>query len=155
MKTEKTVTDALHELYTIAESFISICALNKVVNHLTISDARGDVPVISDIKIEMYQPENNKKYCLKTEYTQVKICGIKIGEYGSVAYKLSLTYSDIHTISLEAKKVLEAFKVFNFGSLTERAILSKNNDIKRINIELRKAKKEKAELEVSLAKYKG
>lgn len=153
MKTEKTITQSLNELYLVAESFVKILELNRIKSHFTISDNLKGNPVASDLKIVFYQPDENT-YCLKTKYTHINIGGVEFGKYGDVSYKFDLTPKDIDLITKQAKEVYNLFKVFSFGSFYEKSLLDIKNSIKRHNLNLKKAKKEYAEMEKVVESYR-
>ena len=145
MKKEKTVTESLSELFVVAEEFVKIMEVNKISSHFQISGQQENHPVQSEMQIKFYQPQEDKTYCLKSQYTHIEIGNITLGKYGRVNYKFSLTSSDIDEITKEAKKVLSLFRVFAFGSIYEKRILEIKNNIRMYNRKLRESRKEMSE----------
>ena len=154
MKKEKSVSESLLEMFDIASQFVEIMRINKIKSHFDISGDDPKLPVVSELKIKFYQPYDEALYCLKTKYTHIIIGDITIGQYGSVAYKLSETSKSIDEKTKTAKEVLSALKLYSFGSMYEMSLLDVNNKIKFSKIAVRKAEKEKKLLVETINSYK-
>ena len=153
-KVEKPVSEALDALFEAAKEFAKLCELNKITSHFTIADEKSEGPVTSPIKIQLYQPSDDRVYNLETAYTHVSVDGIVLGKRNTVEYKRSLSYADVMLIKKETERVLVEFKKFNFGSLIERSLLSADNEIKYAAIALKKAKAKKVTLQTEMLKSK-
>lgn len=152
MKTQKSISESLDQLYAVAQEFTDLLRLNKVVGHFTVSSKEKSSPVISETEVVFYQPEHSA-YDLDKGYTHISIGKIVCGKYGVLEYKRSHTPESVDAVAKEAKKILDEFKTFSFGTLVERSLLDKRNEVRRCSLALRKAKKEAEELQKELASY--
>lgn len=154
MKNNRTIPDSINDLLKIADEFVEMLAINKVKSWFTISDRTKDSPVFSETEIRFYQPSDNSRYNLMSEYSYIQIGGIELGTWGCVKYKLSHDVKSIDLITKEAKRVLDEFKIYSFASMAEKALLEKRNEVKRIKDELKKATKECDDLKIKIQSYK-
>ncbi len=129
MKTMKTIETSLNELLAIAKEFVKIMEINKITSHYQIS-GKNKCPVYSDVAVKFYQPSEDRKYCLDTQYTHIFIDKVEFGKYGCVSYKMGITVKELEDLNKQAKIILEEFKTYSFKSDWEREALSIRNDIK-------------------------